>query len=221
LLGHTERIDFGSFFEEDEELWNAARLHVPCKYLEAMPDGATSRCRAHGFVGKVPTPVRELQPRRLGGDNFRLMEKRRMVTRRIPMPPPAAPKRRALPVAAMVNPCADAACRTADNKVGAACCRDLQIQIRISPRQKALEALIRSRKAPYLCKVESEEDEGLLNAEILSACNYLKEDRLNCDLHGRTRSDGRPAKPLMCSAWPEKRTGLHPGCAFRNTRLKL
>lgn len=221
LMGHTERIDFGGTFEEDDELWCAARLHVPCKYLEPMPGGATSRCRAHGYVGKVPQPARLTTPRRRqGADTFELMEKRRMVTRRIPLTP-IPTSRRALPVAAAPNPCASARCRTADNRVGAACCRDLQIQIRVTPRQRMLDALVRSRKAPYLCKIETEEEDNLLNVEILSACSYLQEDGITCDLHGRFRADGRPAKPIMCSAWPEKRSGLHPGCAFRNTRLKL
>jgi hypothetical protein len=83
-----------------------------------------------------------------------------------------------------------------------------------------LEALVRSRKSPYLCKVERESADQL-NMEVLSACAYRKEDGVSCDLHDRTRADGRPAKPLMCWAWPERRVGLHPGCAFRNRRLKL
>ena len=33
-------------------------------------------------------------------------------------------------------------------------------------------------------------------------------------LHGRRRADGRPAKPDLCSEWPPKDKGLHPGCVF-------
>jgi hypothetical protein len=66
-----------------------------------------------------------------------------------------------------------------------------------------------------------DEDEPILNVEILSACNYLLEDGLHCSLHGRQRADGRPAKPELCTTWPEKRTGLHPGCAFRSRKVPL
>jgi hypothetical protein len=41
------------------------------------------------------------------------------------------------------------------------------------------------------------------------------EDGVNCGLHGRKRPDGRPAKPDLCSEWPEKGDLMHPGCVFR------
>lgn len=219
LLGHTERIDFGRTFVEDDELWVEARVHVPCRFLRGEADGSV-RCSAWGFRGRVPVPERPPQPRRLGGNRFRVVDRRRLVTRDLP---PIPPPRRALPVQASANPCATAPCRTADGKRRAACCRDLQVEIRCDEeRQELLEALLRARKSPYLCKVEREdEDEPVLNVEILSACDYLLEDGLHCGLHGRTRTDGRPAKPELCSTWPEKRTGLHPGCAFRNRRIPL
>ncbi|HEY3934302.1 MAG TPA: hypothetical protein VGL65_06745 [Gemmatimonadales bacterium] len=162
--------------------------------------------------------MRKAEPRALGGDRFAIVDRRRLATRTID--PPPVP-RRALPLAASAaaNPCATARCRTADNTRGAACCRDIQVDVACSPRAKHLEALIRSRKSPYLCKVEREEDDRLV-VEVISACGYLDQDGA-CQLHGRSRDDGRPAKPLMCSHWPAKRTGLHPGCAFRNRRLKL
>lgn len=220
LFGHTERIDFGQTFEEDDELWAVAAIHVPCRYLTSQPDGS-KRCNAWGFTGRLPEARRTPAPRRLGGNRFAMFDGGRFVTRRVP--PPAAPalSRRALPLApASTNPCATAKCRTADNRIGAACCRDLQVQIHCTRRQTGLEALIRSRKSPLLCKAEREGD-SLINVEIISACGYLQEDGLTCDLHDRKRADGRPAKPVMCSAWPEKRSGLHPGCAFRNRRLPL
>lgn len=221
LLGHTERIDFGRLFVEDDELWAEARIHVPCRHLATRPDG-TVRCAAHGYRGRVPAPPRDHQPRRLGGDHFRLVDKRRLVNRHLP---PAPPPRRPLPLHPVVpdaNPCASAPCRTADHRRGAACCRDLQVEVRCTDRQELLEALLRHRKSPYLCKVEREdEDEPVLNVEILSACGYLLEDGLHCALHGRQRTDGRPAKPELCTAWPEKRTGLHPGCAFRSRKVPL
>jgi hypothetical protein len=49
---------------------------------------------------------------------------------------------------------------------------------------------------------------------MISACGYLDEDGLNCRLHGRLRPDGRPAKPDLCSEWPDDGKGLHPGCIF-------
>jgi hypothetical protein len=221
LLGHVERIEFGRMFIDDDELWIEARLHVPCRHLDDRGEGA-ARCKAHGFRGTVDELVRLEQPRRLGGDKFRVVDHRRLVTRTLPHAPE---RRRHLPMHPVVpdaNPCATAPCRTSDNVRGAACCRDLQVEIRCTEEQDLLEALLRNRKSPYLCKVEREDDDDeLLNVEVLSACGYLLEDGLHCSLHGRRRADGRPAKPELCSKWPEKRTGLHPGCAFRNPRVPL
>ena len=217
LFGHVERIDFGRTFEHDEELWTEATLHVPCKYLKVGPDGRQARCGAHGFKGRAPEPRRANAPRRLGDEWFTIMEKGKPVSRRLEHAPSV---RRALPLAPDSNPCATAKCHTSDNLRKAACCRDLQVEVVCSPRQTRLEALLRSRQAPYLCKFEREDERTVL-VEIISACAYLKEDGLHCDLHGRKRPDGRPAKPVLCSTWPEKRTGLHPGCAFRNRRLKV
>ncbi|MES2125052.1 MAG: hypothetical protein V4503_10245 [Gemmatimonadota bacterium] len=219
FFGHTERLDFGRSYTENGELWSETTIHVPCKYLELDPDGRTAACRAHGFNGRVPAPKRTPAPRRLGRDRFRIVENRRLVTRHLP---PPTPVKRSLPLAPDTNPCAKAPCRTADHTRHAACCRDLNVEIRCGTPDTMLEALLRSRKSPYLCKVERDEsEEGLVTAEIISACAFLKEDGLHCDLHGRTRTNGEPGKPRMCSHWPEKRTGLHPGCAFRNRRLPL
>lgn len=80
-------------------------------------------------------------------------------------------------------------------------------------RERKLEALLRHRKAPYLCKVTRETDYAL-DAEVISACGYLGEDGVACSLHGRVRADGRPAKPALCSDWPPKNEDLHPGCVF-------
>jgi hypothetical protein len=129
------------------------------------------------------------------------------VLRKIPRPP------RELPVHAGTNPCVGAPCRTADHRRGAACCRDLQIEIMCTTRQRKLEALIRSRKPPYLCKVDRETPFSL-NAEMISACGFLLEDKVHCALHGRQRSDGRPAKPELCSDWPDGEDVMHPGCVF-------
>lgn len=214
LLGHTERIDFRRPYEHDGELWCDASIHVPCRYLADTDRGVS--CTAHGFSGKVALVKHTPAPRRLGGDRFIIAEERRLIARKLA--PPAAP-RRSLPIATMTNPCAAAKCTTSDHKRGDACCRDVQVDILCSKKQTKLESLIRSRKSPYLCKVEREEDHAVV-VEMISACGFLKQG-VGCDLHGRSRADGRPAKPLMCSHWPDKRTGLHPGCAFKSRKVPL
>lgn len=207
LLGHTQRISFGGLAVRDDQLYVEAVIHVPCKWLKAEGDGA--RCAAHGFRGSMPREHRADQPRRLGGDRYRIAENQRM--RDVTLHHPA----RALPVVgAGGNPCVGAPCRTADNTRGAACCRDLQVDIVCPPGNIVLEALVRSRRSPWLSKVNRTED-GHLEAEIISACDYLDPaDGVHCTLHGRKRSDGRTAKPELCFDWPPKRTVIHRGCVF-------
>lgn len=215
LLGHTQHITFLDLWEGEGDLYVDAVLHVPCRFL-SRADG-TARCAAYGYEAPAVTSRRRTQLRQLNGDWFNLVNRRRMVTRRLPAP---AQPRRALPVLAgaeSANPCADAPCRTADNRQGAACCRDLQVEIMCTRRQRTLEALVRSRRSPYLCKV-SREGEFSIDAEMISACGYLEPGGVNCTLHGRTRADGRPAKPDLCSEWPGKQKVLHPGCVFGRQR---
>jgi hypothetical protein len=207
LLGHTQRIDFDAPREDEGELYTDAVIHVPCKHLET--EGGRARCRAHGFTGPTPrAPTRAAQPRRLGGDRFLLVDDH--TPRRLEVKTP----RRALPVVGDgSNPCATARCRTNDHVRGAACCRDLQVEIMCTREETELEALVRSRKAPYLCKVERPGDWSI-EAEIISACDYLLPGTVNCALHGRVRADGRSAKPDLCFDWPPKRKVLHWGCVF-------
>lgn len=216
LLGHTEQITFSELWEDEGDLYVQAVLHVPCRYL--VRDGGAARCTAHGFAGALPSARRPAQPRQLGGDQFNVVDRRRLTPRRLPAPPGPS---RSLPVLAAPatgdNPCATAPCRTADNRRGAACCRDLQVEIMCTRRQKMLEALVRSRRSPYLCKV-SREGEFSIDAEMISACAYLEPGGVNCTLHGRSRADGRPAKPDLCSEWPGKQKVLHPGCVFARRR---
>jgi hypothetical protein len=134
----------------------------------------------------------------------------RNTVKRLPLPP------RSLPILNATmgdNPCATAPCRTADNTRKAACCRDLQIEIMCTRAQHRLEALVRSRRSPYLCKIERAGDYSL-EVEMISACGYLEADGVSCSLHGRHRPDGRTAKPDLCFEWPPKNQGLHPGCVF-------
>ena len=206
LIGHTQHITFSDIWEDGGELYVEATLQVPCRYLHR--EGSTAQCTAHGFRGPVPRgSYRPEQQRRLGPDRFLIVENRRAAARTLR--PPA----RSLPVLDGQNPCALAPCRTADNTRGAACCRDLQIEIMCTRRQRLLEALVRSRRSPYLCKVERAGDFSI-EAEIISACGFLDDDKIGCTLHGRSRADGRPAKPDLCSEWPPKNKGLHPGCVF-------
>jgi hypothetical protein len=212
LIGHTQRITFYDIWEDEGELYVDAMLHVPCRYLET--NGPTARCLAHGYQGPTPRgPSRPLQPRQLGHDRFVVVDHRRKVVRRLPGPA------RSLPVLAQANPCALAACRTADNLRGAACCRDLQIEIMCTKRQRKLEALVRSRRSPYLCKVERAGDYSI-EAEVISACAYLDDDGIGCTLHNRRRADGRTAKPDLCSEWPPKKQTLHPGCVFARRGMR-
>jgi hypothetical protein len=212
LLGHTERLDFGDLWLDEGELYVDALLRVPCRHLARNGSGA--ECRAHGFRGPVPRRPLDLWPqvpRRQGEDRFVLVERAREVERTLPPPRDRAP--RTLPVISNGNPCATAACRTADNRRGAACCRDLQIEIMCTTRERRLEALIRARKPPYLCKI-SRESKFSLGAELISACGYLLDDGVHCALHGRLRPDGRPAKPDLCSKWPDDAEVSHPGCVL-------
>ena len=214
LLGHTERITFlGDLWLDRKDLYHEAVLHVPCRFLKR--DGERDTCGAYGFHRKAPRDRRPdpPEPRAFPGDRFTIVEAGKVVTRTLP-PLPKPP--RELPVHARGNPCAHAPCRTADNTRGAACCRDFQIEIMCTPRQAALEALVRARKSPYLCKVERESAYSL-GGEYISACAFLEEDGVNCALHGRKRADGRPAKPDLCSQWPEKGDLMHPGCVFRKS----
>ena len=76
---------------------------------------------------------------------------------------------------------------------------------------------MRSRRSPYLCKIERAGDFSL-EAEMISACGYLG-DRRRCLHPARPPpADGRTAKPDLCFEWPPKNRGLHPGCVFAPRR---
>ena len=105
LLGHTQHITFGEPWIGNGDLYVEAMLHVPCRYLR--DDGTTAACALYGYRGRPPRqPPRAEQPRRLGGQRFRIIDGTRMVTRSLPDAP--APDR-SLPVLAAANPCADRA----------------------------------------------------------------------------------------------------------------
>ena len=212
LLGHTERISFRNLRVRGQELLVDATLHVRCRHLKRLPGEEAGVCAAHGFRGAFPPPTRgATQPRQLGDGKFLIVENHQLAA------VAARPPTRALPVLegdlSEINPCSIAPCTTADHRRGSACCRDLQVEVLCSRADQRLEALVRSRLSPYLCKV-SRGSEDALEAEMISACGFLDEEGWNCTLHGRERPDGRSAKPDLCSAWPDDGKGLHPGCIF-------
>lgn len=216
LLGHTQRITFTSVWAGDGDLFAEAVIHVPCRYLKT--DGSRATCAVYGFEGRAPRERRPEQPRRLGGNRFNVVERQRVVPRTLPYPARSLPVI-ATPAPESGNPCAGARCETADHTRGAACCRDLQVEIMCTRREKKLESLVRSRQSPYLCKVSRAGDYSI-EAEIISACDYLEPGGVNCTLHGRERADGRTAKPTLCFEWPPKRKTLHPGCVFGPRRRR-
>ncbi len=214
LVGHTERISFRNFRRDGIELLVDSTLHVRCRYLKSSGVGDTgrARCSAHGYEGPVPVASRSAhQPRRLGEDRYLVVDQGELSAMALALPS------RTLPVLVDdldgVNPCSIAPCATADHTRGSACCRDLQIEIACPTSDGPLEALIRSRQSPYLCKV-SRQSKDSLEAEMISACGFLDDAGESCTLHGRTRPDGRSAKPDLCSAWPDDGKGMHPGCIY-------
>jgi hypothetical protein len=218
LLGHTERITFGTPFVEGGQLLVDATLHVGCRYLTTTNGAAQVTCAAHGFSGALPAsaaPAR-INPK-LGQDRFRVMHERQMTTLQLPERPAPA---RSLPTLEPANPCAGAPCRTADGVQGGACCRDLVLDVVLPDVGEPAEALLHSRQAPFLSRVERESPE-IVELEIISACGYLEEDGVGCALHDRLRPDGGAAKPQICYAWPDLDPGetTHHGCRLVDASL--
>ncbi len=226
LLGHVEQMAFGRPYARGSRLLVDVTVHVPCKYLEGDRDARNGKrqrqvaesgttagaCAVYGFKGRVPRSTRapEPAPLRLSSDTFNIVQDRKVqaVTLRS-----APPRPRALPTLAAENPCAGAPCRTGDNRRGAACCRDLTMEVVLPEAEIETEALLRSRVSPYLCKV-SRTDEDLVECEVISACGYLGADDYSCSLHDLVRGDGTPAKPSICFEWPDSDPDsvYHPGC---------
>lgn len=206
LLGHTGKISFGSLRSSDDSLVVDATLHVACRHYKEGPAGSGG-CTALGFTGPAPAPppADATDTRRRGGDRFQVVQDLKLAEVTLA-------QGRSLPVLSGPNPCATAPCRTADHVQGAACCRDLQLEILCPSEDAGLEALVRSRRSPYLCKVERESDRSL-EVEMISACTYLDDDGRTCALHGRSRADGAAAKPSICFDWPDSEV-YHPGCVF-------
>src|SRR3954471_16408863 len=65
LIGHTQRITFYDLWDDGEELYADAMLHVPCRYLRT--NGGEAHCAVYGYKGPTPRGPRHLeQSRRLG-----------------------------------------------------------------------------------------------------------------------------------------------------------
>lgn len=216
LLGHRERLTFEEPYEAHGTLVVDVRLQVPCKYLRATDprDPAEVACGAHGYEGRVPLPRSGTLPAlRTGQRRFSIVQDGRR--QYVDLTAPAA-HRRELPVLAGSNPCATAPCRTADHTRGAACCRDLILDVVLPLGEDRMEALLRARKSPYVCKIQRT-DEVTVECEVISACDYLENDGIHCGLHGLKRPDGREAKPEICFEFPDlsdPELGGHPGCVF-------
>lgn len=230
ITGHTERMTFGKPYVIDTDLRVDATVHVPCKYLRCedgtpavQPDGypraplrepgAKVVCSAHGYRGQLPrssgNPARRPAVE-LGDGLFSIFYKGRRRKMKLRLKRAA---RRALPVMASENPCVGAPCITGDGVKGAACCRDLQLEVYLPKLRRHQEALLRARRSPYLCKVKRE-DEDTVACEVITACGYLAADGISCVLHNRILPNGRRAKPSLCYEWPElgpDETG-HRGC---------
>jgi hypothetical protein len=208
LLGHRQRLTFGRVYEFEGSLVVDARLHVPCRHLQVRGRGTAPwmRCRAHGYTGPLrPSTRPEPLPLRHGERSFTIMHEGAFRAVHLTQP---EPPRRSLPVLAGSNPCATAPCRTADNQRGAACCRDLILDV-VLPLGTA-------RKSPYVCKIERT-DEVTIECEVISACDYLEHDGIHCGLHGLRRPNGRHAKPELCYEFPDledEDLAGHPGCVF-------
>jgi hypothetical protein len=219
LLGHIERLSMDIPYFRASALVVDTVIHVPCKYLQlaaAANGDDTARCSAHGFRGRAPSsshvPATATPGFRRNDGKFDIVfrGKRRSLHLRV-----KREARRALPVLQGDNPCFAAPCRTADNKRGAACCRDLTLEVLTPESDTRTESLLRARRSPYLCKV-SRESPQVVECEVISACGYLGEDGITCALHDRLLPNGRLAKPSICMEWPDlgpDDTG-HPGCVL-------
>ncbi len=107
LLGHTQQLDFQTPRVEGQDLQVDAKLHLRCRHLKR--EGTTDRCAAHGFAQRTPAArARPAQPRRLGPDEFILLEGLQPVPRTVlpPAPSPRAlpPSRGAIPASAPSAP---------------------------------------------------------------------------------------------------------------------
>jgi hypothetical protein len=230
ITGHTERISFGTPYVVDTELRVDATIYVPCKYLRCEDGspalhpngqpadplnrpGAEVVCSAHGYTGKLPTIKRKPGERtqvQLGKGEFSVYYKKRRRNLKLRLKRSAS---NALPVLQSDNPCVGAPCITGDGARGAACCRDLQLELCLPKGRRRQLALLKARRSPYLCKVKRD-DKDTVSCEVLSACGYLSDDGITCVLHDRILPNGRRAKPSLCYDWPElgpDETG-HTGC---------
>ena len=214
LLGHTERISFRNLRARGPRPAGRCRPPRPLPAPQATPRRSAGVCAAHRLhTGPFPPPSRgAAQPRQLGGEKFLVVEDHALAAVALKVPP------RSLPV-------------VDGDLIGGESLFDRPVhhggpsaRLGLLSRPAGgdplfplghsdLEALVRSRLSPYLCKI-TRASEDALEAEMISACGYL--DGRGSELHPAwaERPDGRPAKPDLCSEWPDNGKGLHPGCIF-------
>lgn len=230
ITGHTERLTFGKPYVVDTDVRVDAIVHVPCRYLRSeegkhaiRPGGKPTKslrdpdarvvCSAHWYRGKLPKGTRRPGNRplvRLDDERFAIIYKKKRRKLKLRLKRKA---QRSLPVLKSENPCIGAPCITGDNVKGAACCRDLQLELFLPKKRRHRMALLKARRSPYLCKVKRE-DEDTVGCEVITACGYLDDDGVSCVLHDRILPNGRRAKPSLCYEWPDlgpDETG-HTGC---------
>ncbi|MBI3081604.1 MAG: hypothetical protein HYY94_01575 [Gemmatimonadetes bacterium] len=186
LLGHGQRISFGKPYVRGRRVLVDAVVHVPCKHLRAeSAAGAGEAAEAAGRVRCAAHAfVGPMPP-----------------TRQPPQPPSLRNGAGALAIVY----------RGRQRRLDLA---TLEILAPASRRHSDhLEALLLARRSPYLCKTERVSSD-IIECEVISACGYLEDDRISCALHHRLRPDGTPAKPMVCSNWPDLGPDDvgHPGC---------
>lgn len=231
ITGHQERVRFGELYVRGDSLLVDARIDVPCKFfspgLTNGQDSLGAKCRLYGFEGAAPdSKMPKAMRLSISEDTFAIVRKGRHRKMLLPLKKGnkqtnratkkgTKNKSRALPVHNSVNPCVGAPCRTSDNKRGAACCRDLKLELLIPKNAKNKMALLKTRKSPFLCKVKRE-NKRVVEVEVISACGYLGPDGISCVLHDRVRPNGKNAKPQLCYDWPDfgKDEIGHKGCVF-------
>lgn len=216
-LGHDQRVTFGTPYKRSGELRVDATIHVPCKYLKAAAASngtENATCTAYGFTGPMPESTQPAERMTLLNSDGDCVLVHESVQQQIKINPKKV-KKGALPVIQPDNPCQTAQCRTADNRIGAACCRDLKLELFLPKKRQNLELLLRTRRSPLVCKVKRE-DSDTVECEVISACGYLGADDRSCVLHDMVRPNGKSAKPQLCYDWPEleEDEAAHPGCVL-------
>ena len=211
LLGHTQQITFSELWEGEGDLYVEAVLHVRCRYLHE--DGDWRSARPHGFEGRNAPRARR--------EPTAAAARRRPVRGRGGPPecgvrelwPPAAPagarrchrRRESLRDRPLPHGRQHPQSRLLPGPAG----RD-----HVHQAQRRLEALVRSRRSPYLCKIERA---GRLLArggdDLRLRLPGRRWRRLHPARPAAGRRPDRQARPLLRMAAQEP--GAPPGLRLR------